>query len=96
MRCCNRGAQVDLDRADGSQLSHMLSDGSGTFQFKNVSPGSYVIDVQRAGFRETKVKAITGGTNRTPLRIVLPVAGVEEPVAAQPPRRMQLDLEFKF
>jgi hypothetical protein len=57
-----------------------LSDGSGTFQFKNVPPGPYVIDVQQAGFRETKVKALVGGTNRTPLRIVLPAAGVEKQV----------------
>ncbi len=74
------GAQVDLDRPDGSQVAHTLSDGSGTFQFKSVSSGSYVIDVQQAGFRETKVKAIVGSTSRTPLRIVLPVAGVEEQV----------------
>lgn len=73
------GAQVDLDRSDGSQLAHMLSDGTGSFQFKNVPAGSYVIDVQQAGFRETKVKVVTG-TSHSPVRIVLPIASVEEQV----------------
>jgi Carboxypeptidase regulatory-like domain len=74
------GAQVELDRPDGSQLAHVVSDGTGAFHFKNVSPGSYVIDVQQAGFRETKIKVFVGATKRTPQQIVLPVAGVEERV----------------
>jgi hypothetical protein len=73
-------AQVDLDRPDGSTLSHMLSDGSGAFQFKNVPSGSYVIDVQQTGFRETKVRALVDDRARPPFRIVLPVAGVQEQV----------------
>src|ERR1700676_4325325 len=74
------GAKIALDRPDGSQVANMLSDGAGTFQFKNVAPGSYVIDVQMPGFRETRVNVPAEGRSRTPLKIVLAVAGVEEQV----------------
>ena len=74
------GAQVVLERPDGSQIARLLSDGSGTFQFKNVAPGRYVVDVQQTGFRETKVNIVAGGPSRTPLKIVLSIAGVQEQV----------------
>src|SRR3984885_8542176 len=74
------GAQVALNRPDGSQVAHLVSDGSGTFQFRNVPPGRYVVDVQQTGFRETKVNVVAGGTSRTPLKIVLTIAGVQEQV----------------
>ena len=74
------GAKIALDRPDGSQVANMLSDGAGTFQFKNVAPGSYVIDVQMPGFREARVNVPAEGRSRTPLKIVLAVAGVEEQV----------------
>jgi Carboxypeptidase regulatory-like domain len=74
------GAQVGLFRPDGSQVAHLLSDGSGTFQFKNLPPGRYVVDVQQTGFQETKVNVIAGGTSRAPLKIVLKIAGVREQV----------------
>jgi hypothetical protein len=74
------GAQVVLNRPDGSQVAHLVSDRSGTFQFRNVPPGRYVVDVQQTGFRETKVNVVAGDTSRTPLKIVLKIAGVEEQV----------------
>ena len=74
------GAQVFLDRPDGSQAAHLLSDGLGAFQFRNVPPGRYVVDVQQTGFRETKVNVVAGGTSRSPLKIVLTIAGVQEQV----------------
>ncbi len=79
-RAAVAGAQVALDRADGSELAHVQSDGSGSFQFKNLAPGSYVVDVQQPGFQETKAKAIVDNAVRAPLRITLRVAGVEEQV----------------
>jgi hypothetical protein len=42
--------------------------------------GRYVVDVQQAGFGETKVNVVAGGTSRTPLKIVLTIAGVQEQV----------------
>jgi hypothetical protein len=74
------GAKIALDRPDGSQVANMLSDGAGNFQFKSVAPGFYVIDVQMPGFREAKVNVPAEGRSRTPLKIVLAVAGVEEQV----------------
>lgn len=74
------GAQVTLDRADGTELMHTVADGTGGFQFRNVPSGSYEIDVQQTGFRETKVRASADKTARLALRIVLPVAAVEEQV----------------
>jgi hypothetical protein len=74
------GAQVVLDRPDGSRIAHLLTDGSGTFRFKNVPAGRYVVDVQQTGFRETKVNVVAGGTSRAPLKIVLTIAGVQEQV----------------
>src|ERR1700729_342195 len=59
------GAQVFLDRPDGSQVAHLQSDGSGTFQFRNVPAGRYVVDVQQTGFRESKLNVVAGGTSRT-------------------------------
>ena len=73
------GAQVALDRPDGSQVAHLVSDGSGTFRFRNVPPGRYVVDVQQTGFRDDQVNVVAGGT-RTPLKIVLTIAGVQEQV----------------
>ena len=74
------GAQVVLNGPDGSQVAHLVSDGSGTFQFRNVPTGRYVLDVQQTGFQEIKVNVVASGTSRTPLKIVLTIAGVQEQV----------------
>jgi Carboxypeptidase regulatory-like domain len=74
------GAQVALNRPDGSQVAHLVSDGSGSFQFRNEPPGRYVVVVQQTGFQETEVNVVVGGASRTPLKIVLKIAGVQEQV----------------
>jgi uncharacterized surface anchored protein len=51
------GAEVALDRADGSELTRTVTDRTGGFQFKNLPPGFYLVDVQQPGFREAKVSA---------------------------------------
>jgi len=74
------GAQVGLDRPDGSSVAHTSTNGSGGFQFRNLTSGSYVIDVKQTGFRETKVSAVAGNETRSPLRIVMAVAAQEEQI----------------
>jgi Carboxypeptidase regulatory-like domain len=59
------GAQVALNRPDGSQVAHLVSDGSGSFQFRNVPPGRYVVVVQQTGFRKINLNVVAGGTSRT-------------------------------
>jgi hypothetical protein len=75
------GAEVALDRADGSELTRTVTDRTGVFQFKNLPPGSYQIDVQQPGFREVKVSARADVATHTPLRIVLSVAATQEEVS---------------
>jgi hypothetical protein len=75
------GAEVALDRADGSELTRTVTDRTGVFQFKNLPPGSYQVDVQQPGFREVKVSARADVATHTPLRIVLSVAATQEEVS---------------
>jgi Carboxypeptidase regulatory-like domain len=75
------GAKVALDRADGSELTRTVTDRTGVFQFKNLPPGSYQVDVQQPGFREVKVSARADVATHTPLRIVLSVAATQEEVS---------------
>jgi hypothetical protein len=73
------GAEVALDRADGSEVAHTVTDGAGEFQFRGVPAGAYQIDVKETGFRETTA-AVSAAASAMPIRIVLPVAGAEEQV----------------
>jgi hypothetical protein len=75
------GAEVALDRADGSELTRTVTDRTGGFQFKNLPPGSYLVDVQLPGFREVKVSARADVATHPPLRIVLSVAATQEEVS---------------
>jgi hypothetical protein len=74
------GADVALDRVDGSELTRTVTDRTGGFQFKNLPPGSYLVDVQQPGFREAKVSARLDAATHLTLRIVLSVAAAQEQV----------------
>jgi hypothetical protein len=74
------GTSVALDRPDGSEIMHTITDGAGGFQFKNVPRGTYLVDVRQKGFKETKGNVVADSAGRPAVRIVLPVAGVEEQV----------------
>jgi hypothetical protein len=76
------GAAVALDSEDGRVLKRTVTDGTGAFQFPGTLAGSYLIDVSQPGFRETKALL----TDRKPhgtLRIVLPVASVDQQVTVE-------------
>jgi len=72
------GASVSLQRANGTEVDHAITDRSGSFDFKNVPPGSYQLDVNESGFRETKVSAVGGAGPHPQIRIVMRVAAVSE------------------
>jgi hypothetical protein len=74
------GAEVDLSRADGGPVTHVVTNGAGGFQFTSVPFGSYQIDVKQPGFRETKASVTAGNGTHPLVRIVLPVAAVDEQV----------------
>jgi Carboxypeptidase regulatory-like domain/TonB dependent receptor len=74
------GAQVELDRADGRRFAHLTTNGTGGFQFKNVGPGSYQIVAIEPGFRETRVQAIVGPGAHALIRLVMPIAAVNEDI----------------
>jgi hypothetical protein len=74
------GASAALERPDGGEIMHTVTDGIGEFQFKNVSRGRYLVDVRKEGFKETKANVMADSASHPSIRIVLPIAGVEEQI----------------
>ena len=66
-------AKVILIRADGTLVDQSLTDNTGGFRFNHVAVGEYTVDIQAAGFRETKVSAVVGAKQPPSLRIVMPI-----------------------
>jgi hypothetical protein len=66
-------AKVILIRADGTLVDQSLTDNTGGFRFNQVAVGEYTVDIQAAGFRETKVSAVVGAKQPPSLRIVMPI-----------------------
>ena len=68
-----RERKIILLRADGNLVDESSTDKTGTFHFNHVAAGEYTVDIQAAGFRETKIKAVVG-VKQVPLRVVMPIA----------------------
>jgi hypothetical protein len=66
-------AKVILIRPDGTLVDQSLTDNMGGFRFNQVAVGEYTVDIQAAGFRETKVSAVVGAKQPPSLRIVMPI-----------------------
>jgi hypothetical protein len=87
-------ADVALERPDGSELIHTATSGTGEFQFKDLPPGSYLIDVRQSGFREAKVNARADVTAPPALLIVLSVAATQEEVSVGAESSNQVSTEI--
>ncbi|HVJ08456.1 MAG TPA: carboxypeptidase-like regulatory domain-containing protein [Acidisarcina sp.] len=74
------GAKVVLTAPDGRVITQEATDKAGSFRFGGIAPGSYSIDVAQPGFRATKQQVKVGASTRTQLRIVLPIAAVNEEI----------------
>jgi hypothetical protein len=68
------GANVVLIGANGTQADQSVTDNAGGFRFSHVAAGEYTVDIQAAGFRETKTRVVVGVKQSPNLRVVLSIA----------------------
>lgn len=62
-------ASVSLNTADNKPVSSSLSDQSGTFLFRNIAPGNYVLAVTYVGYKTTTQQVVVNNTNVTDLLV---------------------------
>src|SRR5260370_14261879 len=79
------GAQVSVPAQDGRTIAQGSSDSSGSCRFANVSAGNYTVDVTQPSFREVKQQIKLDSGIRPQLRIVMPVASVNQDVTVAAP-----------
>jgi hypothetical protein len=68
------GANVSLIGADGTTIDKAVTDNAGVFRFSHVAVGGYTVDVQAAGFQETKISAALGAKQSPNLHVVMSIA----------------------
>lgn len=75
------GAQVVLTPAGSTTAAQtVVSDGAGVFRLPSVAPGRYDVTVSFEGFTPTTVQVTVGNRAPSPLRVTLPLAGVQQDV----------------
>jgi hypothetical protein len=74
------GAEVILLSGDGKEVSRITSDKDGSFRFEKLPTGTYKIEAQAPGFRDTIVELKLGSRSPAPIRVVLPIAVQNEVV----------------
>ena len=74
------GAEVILLSGKGAEIARAATDREGSFRFEKLALGSYKVDVQAAGFRETQLDVKLGPKGAAPLRVVMPIAAQTEVV----------------
>lgn len=79
------GATIILRNSDGKIAGQTVSDSTGDFRFENVTASSYEIDVSHEGFRETRQTIRSDSALPPSLKIVLPVASVDQQVTVSAP-----------
>lgn len=71
-------AVVTLRADDGGAVKTTLSDRQGRFHFQHQIRGGFVIEVRKEGFDSVVLNFETDKSVKTPIRVVMPLAGVRE------------------
>jgi hypothetical protein len=79
------GAQLTLRLLNGAVAMQTTSDNGGAFAFRSVAAGEYVLSTLQPGFREMQTRVTLDAGARPTLRIVLPLAAVEQQVQVGTP-----------
>ena len=74
------GANVSLMAPDGTVVANSTSDAAGSYRFEHLKEGTYQVDAQQEGFRETKVTVNVDGKLRVTANLKLPIAVKQEEV----------------
>lgn len=74
------GAELRLLREDGAAARRATSGGAGEYRFEAVTPGAFVLQVERPGFRrQARVVTLANGSSAS-IDVELSIAGVDESV----------------
>lgn len=73
-------AQVSLLTTNDKPVSETATDNAGAFRFDHIAPGSYTLDFQAEGFRETRVNLNLAAKRQAPLRVTMQIAVLNETV----------------
>ncbi|MCU1303366.1 MAG: hypothetical protein JWQ87_3650 [Candidatus Sulfotelmatobacter sp.] len=73
-------AQVSLVAPDNKPIGAVATDNSGSFHFDGIPPGNYSLDCNAEGFRETRVNFSIGAKRQAALRVVMPIAVLNESI----------------
>ena len=80
------GAKVTLHGGSLENEPSTATDLAGHFEFTDVTPGSYEVEVQQEGFKILKNHVKVGPRSPAPLRIVLPLAELHEEINVTNPQ----------
>src|SRR5258708_2212164 len=73
-------AQVSLVAPDNKPIGAVATDNSGSFHFDGIPPGNYSLDCNTEGFRKTRINLNVGTKRQAALRIVMPIAVLNESI----------------
>src|SRR5262245_48950999 len=72
-------ANVRVGREDGTVTRQAVTNASGEYRVDDLTPGVFIVDIERAGFRR-QTEVITVGSSAMTLDMQLGVAGVDDTV----------------
>lgn len=88
-----KGAQLTIKNLGTDTTLSATSDAAGTYQIKNLAPGSYEISAVKYGFAEAKTRLVLASHRQAQAELKLKLAAVAEEVA--PPELKKVDNETK-